>query len=276
LHDVAADKVPRRLRAWHQFRPFEDDGQLNALVRWIVRCLGLKDSVLAAVRWPEPVPFRPNLADRAKDEWPAVVDLLTGRSPYRILLYEGASGLGKSVLVRQAAAYAKRMGIAVALVDFKGGPRDVSGILGQLYLEISDHLPNFSREGANKAHLLRRDLRTLRQPVLIIFDSYEDVANNTNIANWLNQQFFSEAETALGLAAIAAGQQVPDYSKTGWRELVRHIELKPITEIEHWGPWVEQHYPDFLKKGADLRTVLMIARGNPAIVSATCEAIAKN
>jgi hypothetical protein len=130
------------------------------LFRWVAHCVGVENSEFPTVHWPESVPFRLNLADRTKEEWPAVVELLARRSPHRILLCEGASGLGKSVLVRQASAYAKRLGIAVALVDFKGGPRDVSGILGQLDLEIGEHLPTFSREGANKPHLLRRDLRT--------------------------------------------------------------------------------------------------------------------
>ena len=123
--------------------------------------------------------------------------------------------------------------------------------------------------------MLRRDLRTSRKPVLVIFDTYEDVANNANIADWLSQQFFSEVETALGVAVIVAGQQVPDYSKAGWSDLVRHLQLKPITEIEHWAPWVDQHYPDFRKKGADLQTVLMITGGNPLLVSQICEGISK-
>jgi len=273
LHEIAADKVPPRLRGWHHFRPFDSDDQLNGLLRWVSQCVGVENPELPMIRWPESIPFRPNLADRAKEEWPAVVELLASRSQHRILLCEGASGLGKSVLVRQAAAYAKKLGIAVALVDFKGGPRDVLGILGQLYLEIGDLLPNFSRQGADKAHLLRGDLRKLRQPVLVIFDSYEDVANNPNIADWLNQQFFTEFETALGVAAIVAGQQVPDYRKAGWRDLVRHLPLEPITEIEHWAPWVDQQYPDFRRKGADLRTVLMYAGGIPFVVSQVCEAI---
>jgi SEFIR domain-containing protein len=29
LHEISADKIPRRLRPWHQFRPFENDDQLN-------------------------------------------------------------------------------------------------------------------------------------------------------------------------------------------------------------------------------------------------------
>jgi hypothetical protein len=85
------------------------------------------------------------------------------------------------------------MGIAVALVDFMGGPRDVSGILGQLDLEIGEYLPNFSREGANKPHLLRRDLRTSWKPILVIFDTYEDVANNANVADWLSRNFSAKS-----------------------------------------------------------------------------------
>jgi hypothetical protein len=111
LHDFAADQIPRRLRTWHHFRPFDSDDQLNGLVGWVARCLGLEEIEIPTVRWPEPTTFRPNLADRTKEEWPAVIELLASRSPHRILLYEGASGLGKSLLVRQAAAYAKPMGI---------------------------------------------------------------------------------------------------------------------------------------------------------------------
>ncbi len=121
LHDVAADKVPVRLRTWHQFRPFDSDDQLNQLIRWVAGCLDLQGIEPPTVRWPEPVAFDPDLADRTKKEWPAIVDLLAGRSRERILLYEGASGLGKSLLVQQAVAYSKKLDIPVVRVDFKAG-----------------------------------------------------------------------------------------------------------------------------------------------------------
>ena len=91
----------------------------------------------------------------------------------------------------------------------------------------------------------------------------------------MNQQFLVEVETALGLAVIVAGQRVPDYNGARWRDQARHFALKPITEIEHWEPWVEQHYPDFQQKGADLNTVMMFAQGNPAVVSSAVETISK-
>jgi hypothetical protein len=94
LHNLSIQQVPVRLRAWHQFRPFDNDDQLNQLIRWVAGCLGIADVELPTVRWPEPLEFRPNLADRL-NEWPEIVELLAGRTRERILLFEGLSGLGK-------------------------------------------------------------------------------------------------------------------------------------------------------------------------------------
>jgi hypothetical protein len=142
-------KIPRRLRPWHQFRPFENDDQLNQLIRWVAGCLGLANVELPTVRWPEPLEFRPSLADRLK-EWPAIVELLAGHSRERILLFEGPSGLGKSALIRLAAAYAKGLGVPVVQLDLKGGGLDVEGILGQFYLDLGQRLRTFLGRGRAK------------------------------------------------------------------------------------------------------------------------------
>jgi hypothetical protein len=105
--------------------------------------------------------------------------------------------------------------------------------LGQFDLELYELLPNFCRDGASKVHLLRRDLRTVRRPVLVIFDTYEHCAGNKPVADWLNQQLFAEVETSPSLAVIVAGQLVPDFRNTAWRDVVRYLPLRPITEIEH-------------------------------------------
>ena len=276
LDNIAPQKVPLELRGWQLFRPFDNDDQLNQLIRWVADCLDLTNLEPPTVSWPKSADYRPNLADRI-NEWPAVVDLLAGRSRERILLFEGpVSGLGKSALVREAKEYAKTLDIPVVHVDLKGGGLDVAGIMGQFDLDLAQHLRNFSQEGANKTHLLRKDLRALRHPILVILDSYEDVARNRAVSDWLNLQLFTEVETALGLAVIVAGQEVPDYKSAGWRNLARHLALKPITEIEHWEPWVDRHYPDFRQKRADLGTVLMYARGIPLVVSNVCEVISKS
>jgi hypothetical protein len=178
--------------------------------------------------------------------------------------------------VRQAAAYARTLGVAVVQLDLKGGGLDVEGILGQFDLDLGQSLPNFSREGASKAHLLRKDLRGLRRPVLVIFDTYEGCVGNKPVVDWLDQQFLSAVETALGIAVLVAGQQVPDYKGARWRDQVRHFSLEPITEIEHWEPWVKQHHPDFEDKRVDLKTLILATQGKPLLMSSLFETISKS
>lgn len=275
LHPTSAASVPVRLRAWHQFRPFDADTELNQLIGWIADRLGLRDIAPPTVRWPEPVAYEPDLADRHA-EWPAIVDLLSGQSRERILLVQGGTGLGKSVLVRHAAAYAKQRGVTVVWVDLKA-VSDVAGILGQFDLELGEHLPAFTREGSIKTHLLRKDLRALRRPTLLVFDAFDkQVLDNKTVSDWLNQQLLVEVETALALAVIVAGQETPNYVRAAWRDLARHVPLAPIKETAAWEPWIHRHYPTFREKGAHILTVLMAAEGNPAVVSASCEAIARS
>ena len=57
---------------------------------------------------------------------------------------------------------------------------------------------------------------------------------------------------------------------------MRQVTLEPITDIEAWMPWAEEHYPDFGRKGADLLTVLLAGQGNPMVISNLCEQIEKN
>lgn len=264
LHEVAADRIPERLKAWHQFQPFAADEQLNQMIRWIADCLGLTNIEPPTVYWPEPVEFQPDLADRIH-EWPAIKTLLAGQSRERVLLLEGGSGLGKSTLVRQTEAYAKTLGIKYVEINFKGGGLTLDDVLGQFDLELGALLPNFSRD--SKTHQLRKDLRALRQPVLVIFDSYEDAIGNKTITDWLNQQFLAEVKTALGLAVIIAGQKAPDFAHVSWRDLALHLPLTPISDSQHWEEWVVRRYPGFHDKGAHLPTLVMAAKGNPLLLS---------
>lgn len=143
-------------------------------------------------------------------------------------------------MVRQAEAYAKSLAVATCRVDLKT-TADVASVLGQLDLELGQHLPNFSREGASKSHLLRKDLRALRKPLLLIFDSYDQPAlDNKPVADWLNLQMLNEVEPSLAVTVIVAGQRTPDFANTGWRALARHLPLAPITDAEHWEPWVKR------------------------------------
>lgn len=275
LPAVAPGTVPPRLRAWHYFSPLHAGANLDQLIRWVAERLGRRDISPPTVRWPEPIAFEPDLADRT-EEWPAVVDLLAGRLHKRILVVQGGTGLGKSALVREGRRYAKELAIPVALVDLKA-VTDVAALFGQLDLELGEHLPTFSREGASKTHVLRKDFRALRRPVLLVLDGYDKaIADNKPVADWVNQQLLVEVETSLALAVIVAGQETPDLAHAGWRDLARHVRLEPIKDTAAWETWVHRRYPRFQDKGAHLPTVLMATGGNPAIAVSFLDAIAQS
>src|ERR1039458_6769394 len=46
--------IPERLRAWHQFRPFADNAELDQLVAWLAQRLNLAGVKSPTVRWPAP------------------------------------------------------------------------------------------------------------------------------------------------------------------------------------------------------------------------------
>ncbi|HET9282141.1 MAG TPA: SEFIR domain-containing protein [Candidatus Angelobacter sp.] len=273
LQSLETNKVPDRLRAWHQFRAFDDSGS-REMIRWVASRVGVQVKDEPVVQWPNPVSFQPDIADRNKIEWPALVDLLAGKSGKRILLFEGGSGLGKSKLTRQSAEYARVLGVPHARIDFKGGILNTENVLDQLDLDLGKYLPDFFQEKPKKSYTLRKDLRALRQPTLLIFDSYEDAAENKEIVDWLNVQLLGDMESAPAVVVIIAGQKVPESANTNWRELTRHFLLAPITELEHWKEWVSRRFPNV--KESDLDPLLRATRGQPSLMASLCEVLAKS
>jgi hypothetical protein len=272
LHSIAAENIPIRLRGWHQYRPFDTAGP-DELIRWLASRLGRQPMEGSVVKWPEAIHFQPDIADRNKNEWPAVINLLAGKSRQRVLLFEGGSGVGKSKLLRQSREYANKLGVPVAFIDFKGGTLNTEDVLGQIDLELGGRLPNFSPEQPKKSYTLRKDLRALRQPVLLIFDSYEDAADNQSIADWLNVQLLGDLESAPAVALILAGQKTPERAHASWRDLARHFPLSPITELAHWKEWASRHYPNVHE--SHLSTLLKATGGQPSLMASLCEGIAK-
>ena len=212
LDDTRSEQFPTELKRWHQFHPFINNDHLNSLLSWIANCLDIRNFEVPTVRWPPPIAFEPDLADREKI-WPHIVSLFAGQSRERIYLFEGATNLGKSALIKQAVRYAKLSHIPSVTIDFRDGTLDIAGILGQFELDLGKQfLPNFCAQGADKVHLLRKDFRALREPILLIFDTYEAVADNPQTADWLSQQILNEVETSSALCILLAGQKIPPAS----------------------------------------------------------------
>jgi hypothetical protein len=271
VDSFSAADVPLALQGWHQFRPLTSSPDLDRLVAWIAGVLSLQGIQSPTVSWPEPLDdFQPDLANRHILEWPAVVDLLAGRGPHRILMIKGESGFGKSELVHQSYEYATLLGVPVARLDFKASNENVSELLGRIYVDLGEHLPNFTREGGSKNHLLLKDLRALRRPVLVIVDSYEKAGA---LSDWVCSQLLPEVEKSLGLAVLVAGTSCPDADDIRWRNVARHLPLGPISDAAHWEPWLERRYPNFRDRKIDVQTIIHGTQGVPKTFTDFCKAI---
>jgi hypothetical protein len=272
VDSLSPDEVPLGLKAWHQFRPLASNSDLDQLVAWIANVLNLQGIQSPTVSWPEPLAdFQPDLANRHINEWPAIVDVLAGRGRHRLLMIKADSGFGKSELVHQTAEYAAQLGVPVARIDFKSSYENKEDILGQIDIDLGEHLPNFRREGASRTHLLLRDLRALRRPALIIIDSYEKAGA---YSDWVCSHLLREIEKALGLAVLVAGTSCPDADDIRWRNVARQLPLGAISDAAYWMPWLERRYPNFRDGKVDVQTIILATQGVPKFFAEMCKSIA--
>jgi hypothetical protein len=125
--------------------PYVSDAQLDQLIAWLAGRLGLGNVESPTVRWPDPLPdFEPDIANRHLKEWPAIRDMLAGKSVQRILLLEAESGYGKTELLHQSMEYERRLGMVVGHLDFRANFGGVPEILGKLAVDLGEHLPIFT------------------------------------------------------------------------------------------------------------------------------------
>jgi hypothetical protein len=235
------ERPPVYFRGDQCYRAMESEEDWTHLARWLSGQLDRDASSQlhskTSILWPSPTQFDHRLADRVQ-EWPAIVALLAGRTDRRILIFDGGTKLGKSVLLRKAGQYAKRSRIPVGDVDFRAC-QDIESVLARLCTALGDNLPRFYRDGGTNADLLQRDLRTLEQPVLLTFDTHDASIAGSKVAQWLDLQILGEVDSAPGCAVIVAGQQCPRPAGRSWEDQAEFFGLVSIDEVHHWGSFLE-------------------------------------
>lgn len=273
LKKAHASAVPTDIKGFHSFFSPQDDDSLCAWLQGQPVAPRL-DLTKEKVHWPPPVAgFEHGLANRSEKEWPAVIALMSGASPdRRILLFEGPSNCGKSELVRQCAAYAKQASVTVAKLDFKGALKSAEDVLGALSVELAGLLPEFAGPGGPKLHVLRRELRELRRPVLLILDTYERARSLSDLADWVEHQLLAEVNTAPTLLAILSGQQMPDVDQVPWREHAQPFKIGPIKERHHWEAWIARKFPTLVRH---TETLVMLTGGVPGNMAANLKTLAQ-
>jgi hypothetical protein len=235
-----------------------------------------KDSASTHCSWPkEAVAFSHGLADRTVREWPAVLRLLTADSPKRILMFYGPSGFSKSALLGAAAKYAKALQVLTVYVDFKDTMLlHEKNVLLEIQLGLRRVLPGFASQGDPDRWKLGLALGTLRDPVLILLDTYEKAAATKDLVEWIETRLLAEVEECVPLRFIIGGQKVPDFSQARWRERAEAVELTGIHDKQAWKDWAQAMNPEVDEESVE--AFVAGFNGVPANISSTLTVLARN
>jgi hypothetical protein len=213
------------------------------------------------------------LADR-KDQFATFKAMLGQSIPQRIFLIEGASNTGKTVLLNELFELAKKIKLDAVKLDLKGCP-SLNELFGLLTLDVDTSiLPAFhSANGDARKIALLQDLKNLRQPLLIGFDTYQHIA--ADIADWIESQFLLRVNQFPGLLLLIAGQPVnpnqqthPLPKPTQYPGVAIHHRLEPIMEKLYWREYAHHVLKNPNITDDHIQAVLHIYKGDPGPISA--------
>jgi hypothetical protein len=223
--------------------------------------------------WPSHLAsFKHGLANLTKREWPAVLLLLTADPAKRILMFNGPSGYSKSALLRAAEKYTRALRIPRAYVDFKDSALlDEANVMGKLAADLSDVLPGFAA-GSTRWELSKA-LRAIRQPLLLLLDTYEKAAETKELCEWIETQLLAEVEECDQLRFIIGGQKVPEAAKARWQDRAETVELDRILDQRAWKEWVHAINPNVDEK--HIEAIVLGADGVPGTISTFLETCAR-
>ncbi|WP_244072210.1 SEFIR domain-containing protein [Nitrosomonas sp. PY1] len=217
--------------------------------------------------WPIiPTEYQWALADR-KETFKAFQSMVEQKSPYRILLIQGASNTGKTILLRELFKLAQSINLCSVLLDLKGCP-NLNELLDLLALDVdSSVLPSFhSANGSARKLALLKDLENLKTPLLIGFDTYQHIA--PDIAEWLEGQFLRRITQCPGLLVLISGQAVPDQVRYPWNDRAELHRLQPIRDIQYWREYVDRVLHNTQITTDHLEMLIHVYQGDPGQTSA--------
>ena len=266
--------IPAQLQRYHRFSLWEPDS-LRGLITWLTGAPepSTLPSDNVAVRWPaHPAEYSPLLADRI-DEFGFFEDTIRGRRQERIILIKAPSNRGKTALLTEFQGFAKALGISNARVDLKGCPT-TDYVVESIGLELPGLLPRVNEgHGAGRPLALFRDLMQATQPVLLIFDTYEQ--GSADFRQWVETSLLDRLERCCSTIVVIAGQTVPDSAKYGWRKVSRTLELPTIENPEDWKRFSDRRFTGKVLPESQIQPLAMATNGEPGLLSQLLETLAQ-
>lgn len=223
----------------------------------------LQECVCASIiLWPSPKPdYDWLLADR-RSEFNLVERMITGQTQKRILLVKGPSAIGKTVFLNELESYAHYLELPVASLNFKGCP-SLNDMVDTLLMDLGSGILQQAHavSGTDRFSLLISDLQQIHEPLLLIFDTYDQASEDAR--NWLENQLLPRLERAPCVVVLIGGQQIPDYDKYLWRKLTEIRELQPIQEADEWLKYSQRKWECPHLKTSHVEAFTLYTDGDP-------------
>ena len=258
--------IPHFIAGLHTFNANRDYANL---LGWL-RSLGATPPLATLdtdLRWPGCLADYPwPLADRV-EPFLLFQHLITRQRQEQIVLVQGSSGSGKTVLLTEWFKFAKQLGLLAVQLDLKGCPA-LDELFDTLALEVQAAiLPAFhSASGGPRKTALLKDVERLRRPLLLGFDTYQDVS--ADIADWIEGQLLRRVGQCPGLIIVLSGQKVPDPTRYPWAAQALPLTLPPIKDTKPWYEYAQNALgnPDITEDHIEM--LLHISQGEPGQTSA--------
>jgi hypothetical protein len=273
LDETDRPHIPVALRCYTVFLA-SDEGSYAGLLRWLTVTPALAAPPPSPVAWlPPSDDFMRRLADRTA-EFDRFKGMLAGRTAHRALLIQGPSSSGKTALIQECISYAEHRGVPYASVDFKGG-LPLEEVFASMVLDLGQDMLRdaLSCLGSGRSHAVIADLQRLRQPLLLVFDTYEDATQNGQ--TWVETQLLPRLGRCPAIVVVIAGRKVPEQSARSWAPLACTVALPPIRRVEDWFDFAKRNYGVSPLKREHVEAITVSVDGNPGLVSATLETLVR-
>lgn len=212
-----------------------------------------------AITWPARCPtFIPDMANR-EAEFSFFADTLCGGNPKRATLIAAPSGSGKTRLVTEFHRYGETaLGRdSCCLVDFRG-QRPTDYLFDTLAFKFKGDFRLKTESG------LRTALRGVTQPLLLIFDTFEQATEDAR--KLVEYTLLPDLLDCDAVRLLLAGQPqaMPTPSGNAWGSKAQRYDLGFIQDIDAWITWAKQ----FPLITADMvRTIVLSTLGAPSVTA---------
>jgi hypothetical protein len=201
--------------------------------------------------------------------------LLESECEKRVLIFQGASGHGKTMLLQYCQAHVAAAGALCIPIQFRGSSVSMAEIFYRSSHHLGwDRLPNFSKQVVKlqdvpRAHIGQscsfnsinvalsgatlearedrrlalteawvNDIQAACQLLFFMMDSYEQAT--TEVKQWISGPFLARMVWIDPVRVLIAGQEVPHENNIAWGKYCVTCSLYGVRDAEHWLPVVEK------------------------------------